>query len=263
MLYKFRRGIAPYKRMDGDIYEDTTCRDHDNCRVRVKAVDDHYEICELMNDEAREHEWDQMRHDYDTHLFPKRSQVLRAWYMNRINAHKKWQREAKERFEKNKAELAQMQMVKERPQAIHRMDFDYPIIYAWRNTNSYGEKIEIYSTVNESVVTHKVMGKNGLEYLMCYDDDKQIRIYDTDHKRWMDVRVIKTDYEGDYTIDNFCGFYSREDMDALRHNEEYKSLQRAMENGPASIARYDDEIEKLQVEMEKAVKEEETKEDNL
>lgn len=59
-LYKHRccAGDAEYIRIEGNVYEDTTCSHYGGrCRIRVKKVDDHYEFVEPANAITKEYEY--------------------------------------------------------------------------------------------------------------------------------------------------------------------------------------------------------------
>ena len=242
MLYKYRRsGLVPYKHIDSNIYEDTTCQNHLNCRISVMMVGDHFEFEECVNDSAREYECCHKRGTYDTDFYEDKETARRVWFQLRIDSERCSMEKYIKSAEEEKAELKKMRKKKLRPQSIFRMDFEYPIIIANRDCYGY-----VTSIVREEVIEHKVFGKDGLEYLLT---NQESRITDNEHQLFMNVSLLCEDYEGSNYHEGYVAFYSREDYDAYLYNKKIEKLKKSQEAVPRNLAQYEKDIKDLEAEM--------------
>ena len=242
MLYKFRgSGLVPYKHIDSNIYEDTTCKNHLNCRISVKMVGDHFEFEECVNDSAREYDYFHKRLGNDTDFYEDKEAARRAWFQLRIDSERRSMEKYINDVEEEKAELKKMRKKKLRPQSIFRMDFEYPIIIA--NRDYYGD---VTSIVREEAIEHKVFGKDGLEYLLT---NQESRITDNEHQLFMNVSLLCEDFEGSNYHEGYVAFYSREDYDAYLYNKKIEKLKKSQESVARNLAQYEKDIKELEAEM--------------
>lgn len=240
-LYRFRDGIVTYRHIEGNIYEDTSCRDHENCRICVRRVGDHFEFDSCANETAQRYVYFHKRVDLDSDYYPSRSGALRQWYENRIKRHYTMIDEAKEAVAIKEKLIAGMSLTEERPQCIGEADFGQVLILAYMDPNG-----KVGNIVAEETVEKKILSRSGLAALVT-SGGRTVR--DTDHQRFMAVTLDAAKF-ADENDTGGAAFLCRQDYDTFINNQEYEYLEQSINAAPRHLERINQDIEKLQKEME-------------
>ena len=228
-LYKFRGsgGMATYKHIDSDIYEDMTCQDHVHCRIRVKPVDEHYEFVEAVNESAKRFIDFHTPYDIEPvpHIYIDKDMVLKSvleWQID--NSRHKIEKYTKERAE-TEEKLKKMHRKKLRSQTIDNLNFDDEIIIL-----SSLLRLKDYQ---KRRITHKVSSKNGVEYLLA---GNEFEVRNKDSKDFLDVRCCYYDDDYERNIDkSYLGFCSMKDFENYRNNRDIDELEKDIKILKSSI----------------------------
>lgn len=218
-LYKFRgsSGMATYKHIEDEIYEDMTCQDHLHCRICVKPVDEHYEFVEAVNESAKRFIDFHMPYENTPvpHIYRDKDMVLKSvleWQIdNSCHKIEKYTKELAETEEK----LKKMRRKKLRPQTIDNLNFDDEIIIL-----SSLLRLKDYQSRR---ITHKVSNKNGVEYLLA---GNEYEVRNKGSKEFLDVRCFYYDDEYERNVDkSYLGFCSMKDFENYRNNRDIDELE--------------------------------------
>lgn len=236
ILYMVRNGIAPYKHIDGRVYEDTTCRDHQPCRIMVKQVDDHWEYDGCANETAEKYDYFHKPIGFNTHFYDTRKKSLKAWYEKRIQKLERSLHDLNIEHEKRVKEFETMVYKTLKTQKIDRLDYGNEIIFKSKSQNE----------IHRAIITHKVFSKYGLEYLIAADN---IRVYDNCHSLFL--RVIASFDGGDEQ--EYDGWLSQEDYNIYLNNHVYNTKKKSIMYYPKVVERYENEIRELKKEMNEGI----------
>lgn len=219
-LYKYRffHGIVRYVHVEGDIYQDTTCLDHEPCRVRVKPEGDHFVVVAPANESAATYLSFHETQKGDTDLYPDKDSVLRITFRRKEDEYRRQLEKVSAMAADEEAGVAGLSLEDFPPQTVASLDFGDTVLLL------YGSGI--IETVS---VEMKVYSRDGLAYLLGDNDE---RICDGGEGSPLDVTVRVDDYEG-FSEHTMKGFSSRKALDAFLHNkavskkrEELESLRR-------------------------------------
>lgn len=240
-LYKYRgmHGIAAYKRIEGNIYEDTTCKhEGDHCRVSVKRAGDHWELGVLINESAKKYDYFHTTGDLDSQFHETKNAALRDMISKRIRKHEVYLKQHESELSKMESELASMSEIKERPHDISALDFGDSVV------------VPVGTVYSKSTIKLKVFGEEGLAYLLTSEgyevqngsDGRSLllieAIYDEDGCR-MDSRESRA-------------FFSKDDLDAFNNNEHYRKVKDAVNRFiPQRIEQTKADIQKFKNELKK------------
>ena len=239
-LYKFRGsgGMATYKHIDSDIYEDMTCQDHAHCRIRVKPVDEHYEFVEAVNESAKRFVDFHTPYDIEPvpHIYRDKDVVLKSvleWQID--NSRHKIEKYTKELAE-TEEKLKKMRRKKLRLQTIDNLNFDDEIIIL-----SSLLRLKDYQKRH---ITHKVSSKNGVEYLLA---GNEFEVRNMDSKDFLDVRCCYYDDDYERNVDkSYLGFCSMKDFEKYCNNREIDELEKDIRILQLSIEQCDGYITRNQ-----------------
>lgn len=236
-LFKYRmlKGLAKYRHIEDNLYEDTTCSGHPNCIITVKEVDDHFELDELVNDSAKEYS---SFHKYaygDSHFYSEKNAALRfvtnLWIQEYEDKIKTCKTQIKE-LEKELSET--LPKIKTTPQFIKDL--------------TYGDEIFLLDSNNKVTTDHiecKVSGKGGVLYLLT-EMDCQVR--NTGNGEYLKV---ESRYEDGFSCENYKGFISRKALEDYRHNKVCSGLEEKLKDKQNNLKHNNDRIVKLKEDLEK------------
>jgi hypothetical protein len=240
-LYKYRgmRGIAAYKRIEGNIYEDTTCKhEGDHCRVSVKRVGDHWELGALINESAKEYECFHTTGDLDSQFHETKNAAFRDMISKRIRKHEVYLKQHESELSKMESELASMSEIKERPHDISALNFGDSVVFP------------VGTVCSKTTIELKVFGKDGLAYLLTSEGYKVLNGSDG-----RSLLLIEDIYNEDgYRMDSreSRAFFSKDDLDAFNNNEHYRKVKEAVNRFiPQKIEQTKADIQKFKNELKK------------
>ena len=245
-LYKYRtlNGLAEYRQIKGNLYEDTTCQGHTNCRITIKRGDGYFDVNGLENDSAKEYDYFHNFVEGDSHLYADKKSPYIEVYSCRIENNEKKIKDNEAKIKEYEEKLRNTSLMKSTPQTISSIDYDADIILLHKKNK----------IISSAKVIEKVFNKNGLAYLNTNCEHK---VSDTDDKKYLDVVLLYTDFEySDYEYtevkEQFFGFLSKEDMDVYLHNEIYYDLissietcKKENENSRERIKVYKEQLEEI------------------
>ena len=238
MLYKFRRGIAAYKHIEGNVYEDTTCRDHPNCRISVKPVGDHFDLLELLNDSAKEYSYFHKVTEFDSFYYPTKNGALREIFNDRIRAFGEELQKNIEALPRAEQRLAEWRPMEIKPQRIEDVDFDDHVWLLYKRYSDYEVKGDI-------VVKRKIVEKKGVVRLEAPDsyfienssDFKYLEVEERTYSEYSE--------HDDYDSDFYLVFVSKEDRDAFLNNFNKEVFERSVKSIRDSIEYNREKVEEF------------------
>jgi len=238
-LFKYRalRGIARYRQIDGNIYEDTTCKDHTNCRIRVKAVGDHYEFDVAINDAAKQHKYiHEHLKSMDSYYYTSRKLAYTNIYSTRIM----------EYVEKVEALAKEVTLMEEKVDTMKR--YDVPEQH-WENIDFDDEIYVLRKKDNlegSDRIRLKIFDKHGLR---TFETERGLKL----DENYPDHLVLnKMNYDGDYPCDEaWYGFTTKEARDAYKNNLVYDQEAKALEDKRKSYDAFVSTIQGLRTELAK------------
>lgn len=216
-LYKYRAldGLATYKHIEDNLYEDTTCREHARCRVTVKKDGERYVLDELVNWSAKEYSNMHMPFEGDAYFYTDKESVLRR-VLERAKT------ECETNIEKYRQQLAdaenelEIKVEKPREQTIERMNYGAELVLL---RNLYRDETEM------SVVKYKVSDKDGLRYLIT---EERHEVRNTTHGKYMEATLewVEEEYEPVVHTDNYFAFCSVQDYEDYKRYAAREELER-------------------------------------
>lgn len=228
-LYKFRGsgGMATYKHIENDIYEDMTCQDHAHCRIRIKPVDEHYEFVEAVNESARRYADFHMPYDNTPvpHIYTDKDFVLKMVLEWQIDNNRCKIEKYKNGLAEKEEKLKTMRSKKLRPQTIQQLDFDDEIVIV--------SSLLRLKDFNKRRITHKVSSKKGVEYLLA-GSEYEVRNFKDNN--FLDVRCNYYDDDYERNVEQtYVGFCSMKDFDAYCNNQDIDEMEKDIRILRASI----------------------------
>lgn len=234
-LYKYRAlgmsGLITYKHIEDNIYEDTSCSDHVNCRIAVVEVGDHYEFLQPMNDSARKHEGFHKAILGDTHYYADSKAPMRVTI-------ERWIREKTGELNEKLGNLHHFESQVHDKGQIKPVKLDLP--FATTIYMSDEKK-------TQCKVLEKVYNKDGLAYLVTtfgyrvYADHDGIRVkyltYDEyDNEVTAECRGFLEPEQLDTYLDNL--YVENMIQIAKKSREKVEKLKQRIEELKASLVKY-------------------------
>lgn len=234
-LYKYRAlsGIGHYRHVEGNVYEDTTCKNHPNCRITVKQNGDHWEFQECVNESARSYRYFHEFCGNDSHFYPDPVSP-------RVHAYTRCIEHTKKQIETLKASIIELETYfastpdeEGMPQRIENLELGDKVY-------TYG-----YRGDGEIEVKYKVFGKDGLHHLIAIggldilnsEDGGYLRVYESDPD------------EGDKEFMGFTSMRARKEyknhVSYLQKKEQLKSTRDGIAFSERNLKRLNDELKKL------------------
>lgn len=210
-LYKYRclNGMGHYKHIEGNVYEDMTCKDHPNCRISVKQVDDHFEFDECVNESAREYKWLHTYMGGDSQYYPDDKTPLRIVTERWIREYEGKIPELHSQIEECEKSLVGVKEIEYDKQCIESLDFGDMVFLMRRNTKDRAvAKVNIKSYCNTGLC-HIVAGGYTLT--------------NTSDGSYIKAEIEEWDYDDHYTSE-WEAFTSEEARDAFINNCERKKI---------------------------------------
>ena len=243
ILYKYRSlsGLAEYRHIKGNLYEDTSCTNHINCRITVKRCDGYFDVNGLENDSAKEYDYLHKFIESDSHLYEDSKSPYIEVYSWHIENYEKKILENNKKIEEYEEQIKYMTLENEIPQTISALDYDNEII-------TLHKKNSVISTVK---IIEKVFNKNGLSHLNTNCEHK---VYDTKDKKYLDVVLSYRDNDEEVE-EHFLGFLSKDDMTVYIKNKTYYDLLSVIDKCKEETDKCYSRIEKLKEALEKIKKE--------
>ena len=237
-LFRYRalRGMARYRQIEGNLYEDCTCTDHTPCQITVKPDGDHFVLGKLMNESANRYKYLHQNISSDSDFYDTKDKAMKAVYIRHIKSPEESIAKNEKQIEEITALLENEQEIEIKAQTLSQLDFGSPIFLL--KPNDYRE--------SSDKIERKIFDKDGL---WCMQTDGLCNVYDTNDNSCLSVVYDN----GGEDEERWYGFLTAEDRDAFRHNRDYRKKIKALETCKENIEWNNSQIQKLTEALEKNI----------